>query len=138
MKTIPAAPVVLFINEALAITVFMLSLTSPPAMGISFAAPYFIPFMARLSALAWRVVLRDIMPVKSVKYKPVIHSDTDFKRVEMPDRFTFLHKMFAAINEQFAFISGRIRFAHIICKTDTVPVPMAESKDEESVFPDAA
>jgi len=50
IKTIPAIPVTFFMYPTLAITLFMLSLTTPPAIGISFAAPYFNPFIARLSA----------------------------------------------------------------------------------------
>ena len=46
---IPEIPVMLLIRVILEMTVFMLSLTRPPAIGISLEAPNFIPLSVRLS-----------------------------------------------------------------------------------------
>ena len=98
----------------LAITVFKLSLTIPPAMGISLAALNFSPFIARLSAPEVRIDCIDNMAEKAVKERPIIHRQLLLKNETMPERFVFLQKTLTAVIQQIAFTLGMISEAERI------------------------
>ena len=138
MKSIPVIPVTLFSNPIPLITIFMLSLIIPPAMGINFEALYFRPFIARLSALVPRILFKDTMPVKIVKLRPMLQRQNDFISEVIPVRFILLHSVFAPLMAYIILIQGRITDTEIISRIVTVNVRAVFVAAAVIVLPDDA
>ena len=122
MKSIPVMPVTFFKRLIPLITVFMLSLIIPPAIGINFDALYLRLFMARLSALVPSMLFNDTMPVNTVKLIPMPHRQNDFIKEVMPVRLILLQMVFAALMAYITLMHGRITETEISSITVTVSI----------------
>ena len=118
-------------------TAFILSLTSPPAIGISFAALNLRPFKVRLSAPACSTDCIESIPVNKVKLSPVIQRQMLFSVFDKLERFVFLHMVFTAVTEIIALVKGNVRAVAIVCSSEiTVAVPVVINAADK-LFPDA-
>ena len=85
-----------------------LSLISPPAIGIRPEAPNLIPFSISESAAMLRVVCKARTPDNNVNDSPVTQRTSDFKKLEIPEKFISLHKTFIVFTVKITFIKGII------------------------------